>query len=145
MTFDSSLIHHSYTSIALYVLFWISYPEIVISLRVTMSRTLSRLRLTLTSALHRIKVDLHTALERKLPQAFLARVRQTQMVEYPNAKLAASGAGPVSAFSRVFHFVMQLLTPSHGSANSNTFGESRRLTYLKKHWYRSMIFLLLCL
>ncbi|XP_043230457.1 transient receptor potential cation channel subfamily A member 1-like, partial [Amphibalanus amphitrite] len=69
-----------------------------------------------------MQVDLHTALERKLPDAFLARVRRTQMVEYPNVTLAvASRGGPLSACHKVFHFVMELLTPSHDTVNTGTF------------------------
>ena len=61
-----------------------------------------------------------------MPDAFLARVRCTEMAEYPNVSLAvASRGGPVSACHRVFHFIMELLTPSQDTINTGTFGERR--------------------
>ena len=67
------------------------------------------------------QVDLHTGLERKLPQAFLERVKRTELIEYPNTArcLKQSKASPLR---RMAHFILYLVTPSHGS-QMKTFGE----------------------
>ena len=70
-------------------------------------------------------MDLHTGLERKLPQAFLERVKRTELIEYPNttARLKESQASPLR---KLAHFVLYLITPSHG-AQMKTFGELEKV------------------